>query len=210
MVLALVAGLVLVRGDDSGPEAAPANIVPPDRPNAGEGTGSYARSRILPNGDIEVTQWIHAGTPLRSIDLRMPTAARGAHGRATDVTVAVGRTLVEGPTSVDGHRRRYAFPSPSTGVFLRYRLTDVVDRSPSVPGRALARVTSLIPLGDVTDGPTRIDIEGAEVMSAACTAAATSPGGPHPCGAPAPGRRWRVTLYDAQRAETVQAQVNLT
>ena len=88
---------------------------------------------------------------------RRPPAARTAATEAASVRPGRGPDVGE-------HGGSLRVPQPVDGVFLRYPLTDVVDRSPWVPGRALARVTSLIPLGDVTDGPTRIDIEGAEVI----------------------------------------------
>jgi hypothetical protein len=169
--------------------------------------GSYIDSRILANGDIRIEHWVRARTPIGEIELVVPHGnGPGGAPRVTDVHVvnalgeeSVGSTL---DTTV-----AYQFNFPSLIVRVRYTLVGAVVRSPSAPGRALARFTS----GDLVftprDGPEVVRIRAPEVLNLACRA--PSPGaGPRPCGSRS-GTSWQVKLRGANRADQVSAQVNL-
>lgn len=175
--------------------------------------GSYLSSRVLDDGKVRVTQWIRGPEPMVGIDLAMPTLPGAAiRRRALGVVVVADHVQVKGATTVGPAPRRYNFIGAVTSIQLRYTMEGVVDRSPSAPGRALVVITSLttslITSNGVDAGPTRVDLGGAEVLSASCLGPGAPP--PRPCGAPRPGGKgWRVMLRGASRSDLVQAQVNL-
>lgn len=204
----LVLGAVLLlRGQDGSPQASgpgPDLSVPGEDPPAVVAEpGSYARSRILDDGEIRVSQWIRGASALSGVDLRLPAHPPRDGARATKVVVTAGGLRVPGSASIGATPQHYEFPEAAELVHVTYSLTGAVVRSPSVPGRALAEVTALT--ADVAGGPSRVDLVG-DVTSAACS---TPGSAPRPCGGPDAGRAWRVVLRGADRAATVQAQVDL-
>jgi hypothetical protein len=105
-------------------------------------------------------------------------------------------------------RERYELDVPVRVVRIVYTIKGGVERSPSAPGRALARVTALDVRYAGRTGPTAIDIVGPRVRNAACTTREDQ-AQPRPCGTP--GRKgWQVTLTGAHRVDEVMAQVDLT
>jgi hypothetical protein len=204
----VLAAVLLVRGPDDSPEATtpgPEVSVPEEAPPAAVAEpGSYARSRILDDGEIRVSQWIRGASALSGVDLRLPAHPPRDGARATRVVVTAGGLRVPGSASIGATPQHYEFPEAAELVHVTYSLTGAVVRSPSVPGRALAEVTALT--ADVAGGPSRVDLVG-NVTSAACSTG--SGAAPRPCGGPDAGRAWRVVLRGADRAATVQAQVDL-
>ena len=83
-----------------------------------------------------------------------------------------------------------------------------VERSGSVPGRALATVTAL----DVDMIPplvaTTYAVSGGDVLALACAPDEPDDAVPAPCGAPA-GRGWRVERAGNDRNDVVIAQLDL-
>jgi len=222
LVAAVVAviGLVYFAWQDGGapsgdraPDWSLLTDLPAELPRA----GSYADSRILANGDIRVDHWVRTRTPMREIELVVPRGdGPGGAPRATDVRVAI--QLIEGSigsvyaeheygSTVVGRSAVYPLTYPSRIVRLRYTLVGAVVRSPSAPGRALARFTSVGLVYMPADGPRMVRIRAPEVLNVACRA--PSPEAvPRPCGSPA-GKSWQVRLQGADRDEEVSAQVNL-
>ena len=220
LLILVVVNVLLVRSalqrdtDPAGPvgddDNAPAgrstgnSFVVPSPPPAAQEFGSYARSRVTQDGQVRVRQWIQSSRPLDGIRLEMPSLPDGSRARVTNVLVAADEVVVDTPRTLDASRQRLSFDAPARSVYVRYTLDGVVERSPSVPGRALIRATAL----DVRprSGPSRITVVGEDVLSTSC---APTPATPRPCGEPAKGR-WVVVLRGADRADTVMAQVNLT
>jgi hypothetical protein len=116
---------------------------------------------------------------------------------------------LRGPESLAG-RRAYFASLGASEFYVRYRLSGAVERSTSVPGRALARVTALQlgmrrPLDEVSRWVT-----GAEVLSLACAPVAPADQPlPVPCGMPTSGG-WQVDLAGARVDDAVIAQVELS
>jgi hypothetical protein len=170
--------------------------------------GSYVDSRILANGDIRIDQWVRTRAPISSVELVVPHGeGPGGAPRATDVDV-VNELGDHSVRATVGTSATYRLTYPSLIVRVRYTLVGAVVRSPSAPGRALARFTS----GDLVfspevDGPERVRIRAPEVLNVACRAPSPATG-PRPCGQPA-GTSWQVELHGADRADQVSAQVNL-
>jgi hypothetical protein len=171
-------------------------------------TGSYVDSRILPNGDVRVEYWVRTRTPMREIELVVPRGeGPGGAPRATDVDVAAEQFEVS-DGKVVGSSTVYPLDYPSRIVRVRYTLVGAVVRSPSAPGRALARFTSadLVSMPE-EDGPRMVRIRAPEVLNVACRAPSQE-ASPRPCGSQA-GTSWQVELHGADRADEVSAQVNL-
>jgi hypothetical protein len=177
-------------------------------PPAARDFGSYVESRIAADGDVHVTQWIQNEEPLSTIELEVPPQPDGSRSaRATGLSVAADREVVDVPDTVDADGRRLRFDTPATVVHLRYTLHGLVERSPSAPGRALIRATALKVGYGHRSGPVRIVVINDKVLSAACSASQTA--APRPCGAPADGR-WNVVLHGRHRTDSVMAQVDLS
>ncbi|MEO5708971.1 MAG: hypothetical protein ABIQ59_04030 [Nocardioidaceae bacterium] len=209
----VLAAFLFFRGPDPAPEAgrpaptAPRAQVPEEDPPAAVATpGSYARSQILNSGEIRVSQWIRSAEVVPGVDLRLPDpGVTDGSIRATEVVVTAGGLPVPGAATVGARAQHYEFKETAELVHVTYSLTGAVVRSPSVPGRALAQVTSLT--ADGPDGPRRIDLVG-DVTSAACLTGVDL--APQPCGEPDDdGQTWRVVLRGADRDAAVQAQVDL-
>jgi hypothetical protein len=173
--------------------------------------GSYVDSRILANGDIRVEQWLRTRTPISKIELVVPHRnGPGGAPTATDVNVAgaLGELGEVSDGTVVDSSAAYPLYYPSRIVRVRYTLVGSVVRSPSAPGRALARFTSadLVYMPE-EDGPRVIRIRAPEVLNVACRAPFQE-AVPRPCGSQA-GTSWQVELQGADRADEVSAQVNL-
>jgi hypothetical protein len=171
--------------------------------------GTYVESRITADGDIRVRQWVRSPTPLFQVRLEMPSIVGGRRvAPPTDVFVTGDQAILNQPGTVGPEGRRMFFNAPPRVVFVSYTLEDAVDRSPSAPGRVLARATALQVIHGPQVGPSRITLLGKKVLSMAC---ASTPGAElRPCGEPGPGTgRWSVLLKGAERNATVVAQVDL-
>lgn len=168
---------------------------------------TFVRTRVLPSGDLQVTHWIDSTRLLLTVDLSVPgvTGAEGVSAHHVRV-VADGRP-VTGPDRITDAPGRFSLLGAHS-VEVRYRLTGAVERSPSVPGRGLALVTSL----DVQQEPAPVrvirSILAPEVLSLAC-APTTSQPAPQPCGAVDPGGGWTVELTGDRADDRVLAQVTL-
>jgi hypothetical protein len=214
--VALVAALAAVIGlvylwwpHDGAPseDRSPGGSLLADLPAELPRVGSFTDSRILPNGDIRVDQWVRTRTPMRGIELVVPSGdGLGAAVRATDVTVA-GELIAVSPNLVGGSTAVYRFAVPSQIVRLSYTLVGSVVRSPSASGRALAPLTAADLAYLPEDGPRLVRIRAPEVLNVACRARSPE-ADPKPCGSPA-GESWQVTLQGTHRDDEVSAQVNL-
>jgi hypothetical protein len=209
VVVGVVAGLVWVVGSGSPPEQRArlaASYTAPVRLRPGT---SYIRTRVLATGDLEVTQWIASATPVQSLSLRVPPVPGLA-----PASVSLGRLVV----AVDGVRSNavplasqptgtweYRLPN-ARAVFLRYRLSGAVQTT-SVPGRAVATITSLLvstghPLTSTTQA-----VVGHDVLALGCSL--PTPGAaPTLCGVTSNGIS-SVRLYGAQQQRRITAQVQL-
>jgi hypothetical protein len=209
-VVAVLAALFFeMKNQDEKPEVAPG--APPSSlaapPAALPPVGSYVESRILPSGDIQVTEWIRTRTDVSEIELVAPNGDGPAGSpTARDVVVTGDDLRADGQTQVSDSAR-YVFADPARLIQVRYMLTGAVEQSPSAPGRALARYTSLDVRYTPKAGPTKVHLLGAEVLATACTSA-EAPLVPRPCGWPQ-GGAWQVRLRGDDRDDHVMAQVNL-
>lgn len=180
------------------------------RPPAGlPKTGSYLESRVLPNGDLLVTQWIRSKTLLSRIDLAAPAVdGRPDQPTATNVSLVADGKAVKGTSRVGRRTVTYDLDFAARLIYLRYTLHDAIDRSTSVKGRALARVTSLDVGYEPRWGPTTVNVIGARVLSTACVRTASLSTDPRPCGSPA-ADHWQIELRGSDRDDRVMAQLDL-
>jgi hypothetical protein len=171
--------------------------------------GSYVETTVLPSGDLRVAHWIRSKTALFSITLTAPPLAGRDSGKveATGVVVAADGRVVDGADSVDTMSQSYQFYG-SKSIYVTYLLAGVVERSPSEAGRALARVTALDVSYLSVEGTSMRRVEGATVLSMACSPAAEPDALPEPCGAPEDAG-WQVELSGEDRNDRVMAQLDL-
>jgi hypothetical protein len=183
--------------------------VTPPVPTQVPATGTYVESRILANGDLQVTHWIRSRTPVASLALRLPEMSDATTPlSASGVLVAAGDQRADGARTLRSGGTTYRLARPSKVVYVRYALHGAVEQRGSVLGRALARVTSLDLRYGRPYGPTEVDVLGAKVLAVACTPRADQESIPRPCGGPGPGR-WRVRLHGSSRTDRVMAQIEL-
>jgi hypothetical protein len=208
---AVVAGLLwwaTSRGFDEPPimvhrhaYAAPVRLVP---------DSSFVRSRILRSGDVVVKHWIRSRRPVQGVHLTAPRVVRGLGPRALSVSglvVAGDGTRIPVSYPVDPHGvTAYPLP-PSKRLYVRYRLSGVVQSSLGPGHRALARITAL----DVsTSRPlvhTTLTVVGARVLALACTPPGQDVASP--CGREMHGT-WSTSLGPGQQGSQVMAQLDLS
>ncbi len=208
MVLAGLAWLVAGRNSEEPDLTLSNNFAPPThlQPNT-----SFVRSRVLPSGDLEVTQWIHSRTWMYAVTLDVPQVAGLSPGSvsATGVTLASNGLHTVSFASIGIALGTRTFQLPAThSLYIRYRLSGVVERSLGTPGRALARITSL-DVGTTTRlvNTTRT-VVGAAVLNLACTPD-TPTGLTKPCGRKH-GGNWTVRLNGAEETNQVMAQLDMS
>ncbi len=212
LVVVVILTAVLVRSAQEGPGATtadqPVRARVPEPPAAAPTVGSYVETRVTKNGVVHVRQWVRSATPLSAVRLEVP-AVRGQAllPTATHVVVVGDQEILNPPDTVGLTGRRLFFDARPRKVYLTYTLQGAVERSPSVPGRALVRATALQVVYSPLDGPSRITLVGKKVLSMACQSSPLE--APRPCGAPGKGR-WSVLLKGDARSESVVAQVDLT
>ncbi len=213
LLAAAVAGWVLMRaGTDSATNSQPQEISAdafagapvPVRPDS-----TYTLVTVTQTGDLEVDQWISSTNFVFGVSLATPTDPLLPPGtvRATGIRVVADDTAVSGPAElVDGFA---TYPlAGARHIHLSYRLSGVLERSDTKPGRALARVTSL----DVSFQPrsqrSTVAFVGATLLSLACEAEYVD-GTPTPCGVRR-GDGWKVDLPTDSQGYLVMAQLDLT
>lgn len=184
----------------------PPNVAAPDPPRLLARRESYVETKVLPNGEVAVRQWIRAGEPIDQLSLALPSIAGMADLAATDVQVTAEGQPVDGPASISGRRVTYSF-DPTVNLQVSYLLSGAVKRSSSAAGRALAMATTL----DVTYAPraeqeTRV-VRAPEVLSLACSSSPQEP--PVPCGADYGDGQWRVELTGADVVDRVTAVLTI-
>lgn len=209
LILAFVVMLRPVIGQYDAPLTGPEETFAP--PVAVPADGSYVETVVLNlSGDLQVTHWIRSTVPLLSITLTMPElrGLQAGHAVATEVQVAADGQVVAGADTVDNVNQSYEF-SPARAVYVAYVLTGVVERSTSVDGRALARITSLDVSYASDDGTSTRSIEGVDVLALACSPATDPFAAPEPCGSPKHGR-WQVELSGEDRDDRVMAQLDFS
>lgn len=186
----------------AGPRAAGTGV-----PTGLPAVGTYVRSSIADDGTVEVTHWIRSARPIGTVALDAPPAPPGATPvSATHVEATAPGANVTRVASAAGSQR-FDFDVPVRVVRLRYRLTGVLDRSPSLRGRALARLVALDVHYAGRAGPTRVEVVGG-VLAMACAPAGLDDVSARPCGGPGPGH-WQVVLAGAERDDRVMTQVDL-
>jgi len=183
----------------------PAASLPIDGwPAAGE---SRAVTDVVPDGDLEVTHWIHADRPLDEVGLTLPDLGAAGEVAASDVEVVADGRTAPGPHVVPASGASYSF-ADATRIQVRYRLAGAVERSSSADGRGLATTTSL----DVTATQARDVrvVRSTEVLSLACAAADRQP---TPCGTSGGVSggtdQWRVELTGDDTVDRVLAVVTI-
>ncbi len=208
MVLAGLAWLVAGRDSEVPDLSLSNNFAPPThlRPDT-----SFVRSRVLPSGDLEVTHWIHSRSWMYAVTLDIPQVA-GLSPRsvsATQVTLASNglRTIRFASIGIALGMRTFQLP-PTHSLYIRYRLSGVVERSFGTSDRALARITSL-DVGTATRlvNTTRT-VVGARVLNLACTPDRPT-GLTTPCGTEH-GGNWIVRLNGAEETNQVMAQLDMS
>ena len=171
---------------------------------------SFVRSRILPSGDVVVKHWIRTARPVQDVHLTAPRVVSGLGPRALSVSglVVAGdgtRTPVSYPVAPHGVTA-YPLP-PSKRLYVRYRLSGVVQSSSGPGQRALARLTAL----DVSSSRPRVHttliVVGARVLSLACTPPGQDVASP--CGRERHGT-WSTSLGPGQQGSQVMAQLELS
>ncbi|MCP3421179.1 hypothetical protein [Nocardioides pinisoli] len=206
LVAAALAGLIgggvlawQVAGPDEATRAPTASLPVDGWPIAGE---SRTVSEVLPGGDLEVTHWIHAESPLDTLSLSLPRLD-GQEVSASDVEVTADGRPGSGPGAVEPRGATYTFID-ATRIQVRYRMSGAVQLSSSADGRGLATTTSL----DVTATQPRDVrvVRSQEVLSLACV----QPGEqPVPCGEPGGEDEWRVELDGTDPGDRVLAVVTV-
>jgi hypothetical protein len=170
---------------------------------------SLVRSRVLPSGDVVVKHWIRTDLPVDSVNLRVPRVA-GLPPHALSVSDLIlasngTRTVASSPVDPVGIST-FALP-PTQWLYVRYRLSGVVQSSGGSGERALARITAL----DVTTSSpvqrTTLAVVGAKVLSLACTPQGQDM--PTPCGNDSHGI-WSTRLGQDEQGSQVMAQLNLS
>ena len=164
-------GVVLIRSVGQDPEA-PGRLsttsAQPAAPVPVRAGSSYVATTVLPNGSVSVSHWVRPRTRAYELTLSVPDVPGRGSLRAADVRVDVDGTAVPGPASIESSPHTYVLAG-GRQIFVTYHLTGALERSPSVEGRALVRVTSLDL--SVEDVMTRTQaVEGVEILSMACTA----------------------------------------
>lgn len=168
---------------------------------------SYVESRVLPNGDIVVRQWIRAAEPIRLVRLTLPQVPGAEDASARQVAIVADGLAVTGQATISDDVATYAFPATTAEVLLSYRLTGAVELSDSVPGRVLAVFTSLdVGYGSQVERETRV-VRGPEMLSLACSPSPEV--SPTPCGEAFGDDEWRVELTGLRVDDRVVAQLNL-
>jgi hypothetical protein len=220
-VIAAVAALVLVtvvvvlvvfvgRDEPNEPSARGPERVPPAPVDLAP-RSALVRARITASGDVEVRHWIRSASNLFGIGLSLPPGALAAGGssavRVRHVQVFANGAPALGPERLEKEREYYPFAAGTDDVFVTYDLVGAVERSDSVAGRALARVTAL----DIDVTPSLVTttyaVSGGEMLNLACSAPQDG-AVPFPCGEPSDSG-WQVRLTKAQRNDVVIAQLDL-
>jgi hypothetical protein len=199
---------VLSQDDETGP-GQDARTIPFEPPLALPVNGSYVETVVLPSGDLKVTHWIQTKVPQFNIRLMPPTLFGIDSGvvTATDVEVAADGRVVPGADSVDGASQSYQFFGTKS-ILVTYVLSGALERSPSVEGRALARVTALDLRYVSMGGESVRSVKGAEVLNLACSPSTAPNAVPEPCGKP-DSDGWQVRLTGDNWNDHVMAQLNL-
>ncbi|GAA1443636.1 hypothetical protein GCM10009641_60840 [Mycobacterium cookii] len=216
VVMVVLAGAALL--SRSGEQRVAAEVDPPaavaeepttrayDPPVALAPDSEYVETELLDGDDLQVTHWISTTEPMDRLRLRPPSSpvlADRTWGVEDLVVAADGTDL--GP-----ERIRIDVPTslPSAELlYVRYRLTDALQRNSSVDDRALATVTS-VGLGLEGRSLPRTQVfPGGRVMTLACLA----PGAravPESCGTYVEGA-WQVRSAAGEAPVTVIAQFDL-
>jgi hypothetical protein len=157
---------------------------------------------VLPDGDLAVTHWIHAESPLDQLELTLPELD-GVRVTANQVEVTADGRPAPGPGVVMPSGATYAF-ADATRIQVRYRMSGAVQLSSSADGRGLAATTSLgVTATQARD--VRV-VRSQEVLSLACA----EPGEqPVPCGRAESDDQWRVELDDTDAGNRVLAVVTV-
>ena len=203
--LALVSlSLVLLLDDE--PDADGPGPAPLQDGSAVGAAESHVTATVQADGDVVVRHRIRPETPVQRLVLSLPDVPGSPPLTVTGLQVLTDGEPVPGPTSITGAPASFWFAAADE-VDVAYRIHGAVQRSDSVPGRALALATSLDASYVKRAGPEVRVVRGAEVLALACTASRNAP--PTPCGTALSPGRWRVELPAARADYRVSAQVNL-
>jgi hypothetical protein len=208
-VLIVVVGLGRAWVEEAPPRASFAGAAsdvsgPPRQLTGGE---AYVRTKVLPSGDLSVTQWIESDQLLFGVRIRTPLAVGMKGVAAEDVRVVADGRAVTGPDRISGVPARYAFLGASS-VQIRYVLTGATQRSTSAPGRALVRPAALDVSYDPASERVTKSVMAAEVLALACAPAVVA-GDTTPCGTRSSDSEWTVELEGPHVDDRVLAQLTL-
>lgn len=183
--------------------------------------GMYVLSEVQSSGDVTVSHWIRARTPIDRLDLLTadPDQLLGTVAAKDVVVLSADAAVLARRVSVGTRRQSVDLSSPAAELYLTYVVQGALRRTApsagldddisSVPGRSLARVTAMDVDYDEESGPVLRVIRGAgAVLNVACLsqdAAASTP--PRPCGRAIDEGGWEVVLAGSQRNDRLLAQI---
>ena len=175
---------------DAGTGAAFGYVNPP--PQAPP-VGSYVRAEVLPDGSVDVHEWITSASVLDRVVLA-PRLPPGVDVQATDVRLAADLfTVTEGGT-VGARPRIFPLHAPAYRLHLAYLLRGEA----ATRGRGaqdLVLPTALDVRFADRSGPARVDVVGSDVVSLVCSNGPDTAG--QPCGE-ATGDGWSVQSDDSE------------
>lgn len=184
---------------DAGTGAAFGYVNPP--PQAPP-VGSYVRAEVLPDGSVDVHEWITSASVLDRVVLA-PRLQDGVAVEATDLRMAADLfTVTEGGT-VGARARMFVLHAPAYRLHISYVLRGAVAAG-ARGGQELELPTALDVRYAARSGPERVDVVGADVVSVAC---ATGPGAAsQPCGNAIDGG-WTVEQGDPDAQVTARVRL---
>lgn len=172
---------------------------------------AYVRSTVVAPEALRVTHWVHTGSDVGRVRIRvphMPGLAPGTVALSDLVIASDGQPVPASRLPGTGPGRTYVVPA-GRHIYVRYVLLGALERSSSPAGRALARFTALdVDTPEDSVARTRHTVVGARVLALACSA--DRPDAlPHPCGSETNGT-WRVVLGSGHTHDRVTAQMDLS
>ncbi len=177
-LLVSVGGAALLRGaqDDvaaARPETSQSDPAFPAPPVPLGVDSEFIDTEVLDGGDLLVSHWIRTSQPVTELVVDVPPSSGFTADtiNVLDLTVVTPGRVAESPARQSGGGWASALPGAVREVYVRYRLSGVLQRSASAAGRALAPMTSLS-LG--VDGQLLARTQtfsGLEVLTLACLSA---------------------------------------
>lgn len=209
VVLVGIGAILVFRARSDQQPVTPGPVAPSKQQTTGVlEPGQIVESDVRRSGDLEVRHSITGAEPFETITVRADQADGQPGTRpARDVEASVSGRVVATLPSVRRAGTPIPFDDPVREVLLTYRVGAVLEDTGTVPGRALARVTTLNVDFGAESGPVRRQVRApGEVLNVACLRTDRSP--PRPCGAAVPGG-WEVELEGDDRDDGLLVQIQL-